>query len=80
MNRDRGYYRKERIKHIQRKKRICDEVWNDGDTYFKFDGQYSKGKIHCSCSLCAAKTRVNGYKISDQRKQDRMTYQEKEIA
>ena len=48
--------------------------------------QYSKEKIHCSCPACSAKTRNKGnrrtlhanyspsinYKISDQRKVDRM--------
>lgn len=50
--------------------------------------QYSKNKIHCSCPLCSAKTRNKGrrdrknyapsinYKISDQRKIDRLMYAE----
>lgn len=48
--------------------------------------QYSKNKIHCSCPMCSAKTRNKGrrdrksyapsinYKISDQRKIDRLAY------
>lgn len=43
-----------REKHIRRKKRICQEVY--GFDWYKQDGYYDKGKIHCSCSLCAAKT------------------------
>ena len=45
--------------------------------------QYSKNKIHCSCFLCSAKSskyrgRGNSinYKISDQRKFDRLAYVE----
>lgn len=50
--------------------------------------QYSKNKIHCSCPQCSAKTRNKGsskhrsmspsinYKISDQRKIDRLAYVE----
>lgn len=50
--------------------------------------QYSKNKIHCSCPMCSAKTRNKGsskqkgmapsinYKISDQRKIDRLVYME----
>lgn len=43
--------------------------------------QYSKNKIHCSCPMCSAKVgKYHGrgvganYKISDQRKLDRLTY------
>ena len=59
-NRNRAYYRKMRIKHINRQKRINKSYgwyW-----YYKYDGMYSKGKIHCSCGLCSAKTRNKGYK------------------
>lgn len=52
--------RKKAIKH---KKTIVnsypDPIWN-----YKYDGQYSKGKIHCSCSLC----RSRGISVSDKRK------------
>lgn len=68
-----------------RKKRISDMVypWFDGEFgYYKHLNQYNKGKIHCSCPLCSAKTRNKGkrrkncnsytpainYKISDLRK------------
>lgn len=51
MKRDRGYFREMREKHIKRKKKKSKHYW-----YYKFDGQYSKGKIHCSCSMCRNKT------------------------
>ena len=44
-----------REKHIARKKRICKNVYGF-DWYRNGDGHYNKGKIHCSCPMCAAKT------------------------
>ena len=35
---------------IQRKKHISNAVY--GVDWYKCDGQYSKGKIHCGCGLC----------------------------
>ena len=57
---NRGYYREMRHKHICRKKYI-NHALNDYWVY-KYDGQYSKGKIHCSCGMCCAKTRNKSYK------------------
>ena len=55
MNRTRDYYRKMRAKHIKRKKNIVLH-WNGFEAgYYSDDGKYSKGKIHCSCSLCKSK-------------------------
>lgn len=59
MQRTRAYRREVRNKTIIRKKRICRAIYgislggvdNPGQWY-KHDGQYSKGKIHCSCKLC----------------------------
>ena len=36
--------------------------------------EYSKGKIHCSCWLCSAKTRKHGPTITDIRKIQRLEY------
>ena len=38
--------------------------------------EYSKGKIHCSCPLCSAKTRKNGPTISDIRQIQKLEYVE----
>ena len=65
MNRTRDYYRKQRAKHINRKKRIIHELidyWG-----YKHDGVLSKGKIHCSCWMCSGKTKVHGWKPRDLR-------------
>ena len=55
--------------------------------YYSNLHQYSKGKIHCSCPLCSAKTRNKGkhksyspsinYGRMDRRRQDSMTADEK---
>lgn len=50
MARTRSYRREVRNKEIARKKRICLEIM--GYDWYKHDGQYSKGKIHCSCKMC----------------------------
>ena len=55
-NRDRAYYRKQRAKHIRRKKRICQKEY--GWDYYNHDGCYSKGKIHCSCPICSKKVKT----------------------
>lgn len=52
VERTRAYRRDMRNRKIARKKRIVREVWNDLEWWYKFDGQYSKGKIHCSCPMC----------------------------
>ena len=92
MNRDMAYYRKMRAKHIRRKKRIANAVIPNGWGY-EYDGMYSKGKIHCSCSQCSSKTRNKGrrhipgnynpslnYKHSDKQKLERMEYDLQEYA
>lgn len=73
MNRSKEYVRFQRYTHIERKKKIIKEqhnYWN-----YKFDGVLSKGKIHCSCWMCSAKTNVHGPKMSDLRKIEDMNYQ-----
>lgn len=63
MERGSIYHRKMRANHIRRKKRITRHYWDtDRFPYYKFDGMYSKNKIHCSCPLCAAKTNNKGCK------------------
>lgn len=48
--RGREYRRYVRNKTILRKKCISNSVY--GFDWYKHDGQYSKGKIHCGCGLC----------------------------
>ena len=50
VKRDIAYRRYVRNKVIQRKKRISRAIY--GLDWYKCDGKYSKGKIHCGCELC----------------------------
>lgn len=45
-----AYRRYARYKTIRRKKRISNAVY--GLEWYKCDGRYAKGKIHCGCGLC----------------------------
>lgn len=54
-NRSRSYYRHHRNRSIRSKKeKISYNYWN-----YKYDGMYSKGKIHCSCSSCKYSKKFN---------------------
>lgn len=77
MNRTRDFYRKQRIKHINRKKRI---IKNLGFYYkTKFDGMLAKGKIHCSCYYCSNKTKYRP-SYSDRKKIEKIIFLEEEYA
>lgn len=71
--RDRAYRRKKNFSKARRKKNIC--LSRDGSDWYKHDGQYIKGKIHCSCPMCSNKTSRNGnaknYTHSDATKLER---------
>ena len=76
--RSQEYYRYERRRHINRKKGIIKRCSGGGDPWWvvKYDGELSKGKIHCSCPMC----RFHGQSHSDMKKSDKMRYMEKEYA
>lgn len=62
-NRNAAYYRHNRYRTINRKKNIlAGRIWK-----YKYDGMYSKGKIHCSCKMCNF-DKVHGYDIFRYRK------------
>ena len=65
--RSRAYVREMRQKHIRRKKRITAH-YPSGTSYYRFDGMYSKGKIHCSCPLCSEKALTRGHNPTVQEK------------
>ena len=62
MARTRSYRRDVRNKTIARKKRICRAIYGgsphrlyespEPGYWYKVDGRYTKGKIHCSCKMC----------------------------
>lgn len=77
------YNRDVSFRKAMRKKRISDHYWANCDhSYYDNLHQYSKNKIHCSCSMCSRKTKNKGkrrekrgnysrsynYKASDLRK------------
>ena len=74
-NRKAYHIRKTRSKAL-RKMRIVKDQHNYW--YYPYFGMYRKGKIHCSCPLCRAKTRYEGYKHSDQKKIDMLNYKDEE--
>ena len=88
---NKAYARKMRWKHIQRKKKIAEKLYGHG--YYKCDGKYDKGKVHCSCPMCSRKTNNKGknrlkhgnyypskdWKQSDQIKLDNTDDQLKEV-
>lgn len=79
-NRSRAYYRHHRRRIIRRKVKIAVRYgWNAS-----CKGQYAKGKIHCSCSLCAVKTKKDGFPHSQKKQlqnldQQLIDYMENEI-
>lgn len=76
----------------ERKKRISDNFFYDGRSWYPYLGYYRKGKIHCSCGMCTHKTRNKGsrrlihgnyapsinYKHSDMIRQMKMDESERE--
>lgn len=70
MERGNLYHRKMRAKHIRRKKRITSYYAFSDFPYYRYDGMYSKNKIHCSCPFCASKTndKNSHYKCGKTRK------------
>lgn len=74
-------------KKAVRKRRIT-RSWGWGTDYYNNLHQYSKNKIHCSCPMCATKTRgtvtkktgaSENWDISDQRKLNELKDQLKEL-
>ena len=59
MKRDRGYYRRQRKRAIQRKRQLLYGIGGH-DYWFSWtrgaNGRLSKGKIHCSCPMCRRKS------------------------
>ena len=49
--RNRSYYRTARRNNIARKKKISKNIYNGWSP--EHDGYLAKGKVHCSCWMCA---------------------------
>lgn len=77
--RSRDYYRKMRAKHIKRKKKIVSNWrWWGQFPYYKHDGMFSKGKIHCSCPLCKDKAYYGKHTMTLQEQRDNISAVEQE--
>lgn len=48
--RNKSFRRDMRNRKIAHRKKICKHVY--GMDWYKHDGMYAKGKIHCSCKMC----------------------------
>lgn len=72
-NRNRAYYRHHRRRVIKRKWRIA--LHNGWFIRQEKRGKLSKGKVHCSCKMCQAKTRKLGFPINQQAIWDDMNKQ-----
>jgi len=68
----RAYYRRVRSKNIERKKKIWENIYHHID-YTEPEGKLSKGKVHCSCPLCA----FSGLTYRRKRYKAAMDYSEK---
>ena len=69
MTRDRGEKRKIDFIHALRKKNKAETIGlNKNYPYYDNLHQYSKNKIHCSCSNCNPKTARDGYTNTDKKK------------
>lgn len=70
-NRNRAYYRHHAKRAQLRKYRILKMQNHDSKVFERiFDrprhfGRLRKGKVHCSCPICAVKQRTHGMKISE---------------
>ena len=92
MNRSRAWRRYKNYTKAKRKRDIDAAVYSYGNRWYPWYNnlhQYSKNKIHCSCPICAAKTRNKGkhkkryiksinYTMMDKKRQDAMTADELE--
>jgi hypothetical protein len=55
----------------KRKEVLVRDLWHGAEELLDnqvFVGKLLKGKVHCSCPMCATKTKINGWKASDLRK------------
>ena len=56
--RSKPFKRAMRRKYISHRKRIARKLYGK---YFEIiDGEYDKGKVHCSCPMCSRKTNNKG--------------------
>ena len=76
MHRTRDYRRKMNYTKAIRKRKIDHEIHET--PFYNNIGRYIKGKIHCSCALCRAKSNGDNWKKSDAVRIDSMRSDERE--
>lgn len=74
--RNRAERRKLNIAKSLRKKKLANELYKL--EYYNNLHQFSKNKIHCSCEYCKNHRKIDGPKISDIRKLEKMEFEEEE--
>ena len=81
IKRTREYRRKMRKKHIKRKKSICNfyKTFDANDLSRDHDGQYSKGKIHCSCGICKFSKKYKLPTLRDEKELEKFKLELKEL-
>ena len=60
----------------KRKEVLVRDLWHGAEELLdnqRFVGKLLKGKIHCSCDMCATKTKKDGWKASDKRKLEKIS-------
>lgn len=66
--RTRAFRREIRNTSIRRKKSIV--LSRDGSDWYKFDGQYSKGKIFCDCGACKPSRKYGLSTLKDEKESE----------
>jgi len=62
---NRAQIRAARIRYINRRKRIVEDVYNSDVSTWGGLGALSKNKVHCSCPICSEKTRIHSSDIKN---------------
>jgi hypothetical protein len=68
-----------RKRKIHHRKYICKLRDPEYPDYYKYDGQYSKGKIHCSCPMCTYSKYYDKKRFSEIKADDEMKAELQEI-
>jgi len=77
MGKSKALTRHHRKRVIERKKQFIKKA--NSYWHYKFEGALNKGKIHCSCGLCAMKFKgFEGPSMSDKRKIEKLVDMEKD--
>jgi hypothetical protein len=68
-----------RARKIHHRKYICKLRDPKYPNYYKHDGQYAKGKIHCSCPMCTYEKYYDKKRLSEIKADDEMRAELKDL-